>query len=468
MAIFDVDETGVVAPSLDEALALFRQDFQRLFGDDLVLDAQTPQGQIVGILAIVAVLIGEALVKIGNGTDADNAVGTQLDRLWSLLDILRQQASRSRLTATLTGVAGSGVPAGSRAKTTAGAEFETLAAVTLEPTPGVTVTMQAVQSGAVEAAAGTLTQIVTVVSGWETVTNGEAAVLGLARQDDATFRASAQTRTARASIGPLSALYGALEEALAGKTNAVENRTNGQDVQQGWTLEGHHILVVAEHGTTMDIERAVENHRGQGAGTMTAIRGAAPNDTMLDAVNNGTVTWNGTGYTGLDLTSSGTGALKAAALTTLLAGDAKPPTVAFIDGVYVAQFPWIPGEDPVFGTGTVEEAFGLDADAATASPGPFVRPRQRALTIAATVERFQGFPADGLNQMRAAPVEVVVSYAIGQQAWSNDILRALEGVPGTRVTALTVQHDSTDVSGVEVALDNLWTVQASDVAITIA
>ena len=86
-------------------------------------------------------------MALGNATSVDDAVGTQLDTLGSLLDVLRDTASRSRVTATLTGVSGTGVTAGSRAKTTAGAEFRTLAAVVLAPSPGVTVDMEAVETG---------------------------------------------------------------------------------------------------------------------------------------------------------------------------------------------------------------------------------------------------------------------------------------------------------------------------------
>ena len=48
-------------------------------------------------------------MSLGAATDPDNAVGTQLDRLYSLLDILRQIATRSRVTATVTGEAGTGL-----------------------------------------------------------------------------------------------------------------------------------------------------------------------------------------------------------------------------------------------------------------------------------------------------------------------------------------------------------------------
>ena len=357
MAIFRVDENGITVPSLEEAREGITSTFQQLFGDDLALDAQTPQGQLVGAIAVLEVVIGEVLTNLGNATDADLAVGTQQDALGTLLGILRRQATRSIVTATLTGVAGTGVLAGSRARTTGGAEFRTLADISLAPSPGVTVGMEAVEEGPVEAAAGTLTGIVTVIAGWETVTNAEDAVVGVARQDNVSYRQTYTARTGRLSQGPLAAIEAPIVEALATRRNVLENRDDAATTIQEWTLRPHAVLAVVEGGNDTAITRAIENSRGLGAPTMSAIRGATPNNVALDAVTNGTVTWNGTDYTGLDLSAANTEVLKAAALTTHLSSDNTPPTVAYIDGRYVAQFSWKPDANPVFGTATVEDAY---------------------------------------------------------------------------------------------------------------
>ena len=160
----------------------------------------------------------------------------------------------------------------------------------------------------------------------------------------------------------------------------VENDKAVSTVEQEFTVYRSHVLAVVQSGTDATIQRAIETARGMGVGTMTAIVGGTPDNNALDAVNNGTVNWNGTDYTGLDLTGSGTDELKAAALTTLLSADAVPPVVAAIDGVYIAQYAWLPTATPAFGTGTVATDFGFGADAVV-SPGPFIRTRTRALNV---------------------------------------------------------------------------------------
>ena len=136
----------------------------------------------------------------------------------------------------------------------------------------------------------------------------------------------------------MDAIRSAIDEALGGKQNVVENFTAVSTVEQEFTVYRSHVLAVVQSGTDVTIQRAIETARGMGVGTMTAIVGGTPDNAALDAVNNGTVNWNGTDYTGLDLTGSGTDALKGAALTALLSGDPIPPVVAAIDGVYIAQY----------------------------------------------------------------------------------------------------------------------------------
>lgn len=470
--VFDITPTGASAASLAENRSNLDARQREAFGEDLSMSPQTPQSMWSGIAALGLTEVGEQGVRAALfGSSVDHAEGVFLDAIGSLLDINRLVATRSRVTVTMTGVAGTGVPQGSRAKTDPdGDEFRTLADAVLSPA-GITVEMEAVEEGPVEASSGTLTVIVTVIAGWETITNTADASAGIARQSDANFRASFLVRTAHSSIGPMPALEAALDEAGSLKTRVTENNTDIAAEIQGWTLRAHSILVVAQSGSDGDIRRSIENHRGLGVGVNTAIIGATPDDAALTAITNGTVTWNGTDYTGLDLSGTSTPAEKATELTTLLEGTALLPasgvTVIYLDGIYRAIYGWLPDVAPNFGTGSTEDAFGLDADNNAYPAGPFVRPTERALVVGMDLERGDGFPADGLSLVREGVLARVRQYGVGVQLWSNDLLTTGELIAGTRITAITVQYDSTDVSGVAVPLTNLWTLTSSDLTITV-
>ena len=460
----EVSPTGVRINSLAENVEEQHTRMRALLGEDLSLSPQTPQAQIAGINALQITEVCEAIAANAMATSVDHAAGVALDALGSNVDIERAIATRSRVTVTVAGVAGVGVPAGSRARTDpAGDAFRTLTDVILSP-GGITVDMEAIAEGPVPALAGTLTDIVSVIAGWETITNPADAVLGVDRQGDDQYRRTYKMRVAQSSVGPLAALEAALHEARAERIKTAENNTDASITVQEWIIRPNSILTIAESGTEGDITRAVENHRGMGVGTMTAISGGDPDNTALDPITSGTVNFDGADYTGLDLSASGTPALKAAALSALL-GDAID--VAYADGRYLVSYQWRPNYAPRFGAGTVETAFGLDPASGAYPPGPFARPRGRELTITIAVTRRTGFPADGIAQIRAALLAVVAGYGIGEEAWLNDFLSAVERVGGTRVTALTVQHDSADISGVAVPLDAVWTLALADLAITV-
>ena len=266
----------------------------------------------------------------------------------------------------------------------------------------------------------------------------------------------------------MAALEAALADAEAVPYRAEANSTTAAVTVQEMPINAHALLVVAGSGTDTDVRRAVEYHRGMGVPTMTAIVGGTPDNTTLDTVTAGAITWAGTGYTALDLSSASDADAKAAALTTLLAGRSGVSVVS-IDGTYWAFYEWTPDMSPVFAAGTVADAFGLSADGGASTPaGPFLRTRNRALTVTLAVTRAAGFPADGLVQIRTAVTGRVAGYGLGETLWVNDVLVAAESVPGTRVTASTVTHDSATLAGEVIPpLDARWALALSDLTVTL-
>ena len=495
--ILKVDATGAAGASLAQTVDGLNERQRAAFGADLAATPQTPQAQWSGIAGLGLTEVGEAGARAAvYGSSVDHAIGVHLDAIGSVADVRRLQATHSRVVATLTGVGGVAVPAGSRAKTTDGDEFATTEAAVLLAT-GVDVVMQAVETGPVMAVAGALDRIVTGIEGWETVTNAAAAVLGRNRQDDDVYKRLYRARAAHSSVGPMEGLKAALTEAGASRRVVVDNPTNAAVVRQLWTLPPHSVFAIVAGGLDGDIHRAVENHRGMGATTLTAIVGGAPPTGGIAAlVTPFTLMWRGTTATVADAVwaAAADNEARAAAITTAIGGDV---TVAWTGHRFIAQFEWAPLDTTAgFDTGAMVTALGLNPDAAAASPGPFVRPTARALAVAFTLTRRAGFPGDGLERVRSSVLARVggmdaiadrdltddareairaqldilgaaEGYAIGEEAWINDLLGAAERVPGTRITLLTVQADSADVSGVGVDLGKLWALAAGDLSITV-
>ena len=464
-----VTPQGVTGRSLVEYVTILGERFQASFGDDLDLSPETPQGQLIGILALALAEQDESIVQLGNAMSLDHASGNQLDDLGSLLDVNRVAASRSRVTATLTGTTGTGIPAGTLAATTGGDQFETLTAVVLADDP-ITVEMQATKDGPVQAKAGTLVTRVTLISGWATVTNAADAVLGVDKETDAVYRARFTARTANSAMGPVAALSAAIAEAQASKWLVEENNTAETVTKQNFRIYSHSSTIIAQGGTDESLSLAIELHRGLGSGIVNVIHGGAPTNTDIVAINNGSFTWDGTEYSGVDFSGASTGAAQATVLQNAINDDTV--VVTFWGGAFHVFYPWEPNTSlPQFGTGSTEVALGLTPAAAAYPQGPFSRPVIADLTVTADVaiSRVNGFPADGLNRMRQAAINTVEAYRIGQSAWANDILCALETVPGTQVTNLTVQDaGGNNISGSLPNLHNLWRLPSANLTLTLS
>lgn len=461
-----VDPTGARASSLAENEQQLSDDWRQRLGDDLSLEPETPQRQIISVEALALTEVGEAIVESTNGWDLDRATGAQLDAIGSILRIRRLAGRHSLVTATLDGVSGTVIPSRTRARTAAGAVFETISTAILEDDP-ISVEMRSVAVGPIAAAAGELTEIATIIVGWETVTNAAAATLGELRQSDASYRAALKALSARNGIGAMTNLAAAIAETRARRYRIHENRTANAQTIQGFTLAPHAILVVAEGGDDADLTRAIETHRGMGAPTMSAFSGGDPDESALARISAGDLSYDGVAYTALDLSGTTTPAERAAALAAKIGALTGVNYFWPSDGYYVAMMEWQPGRSPAFSDDAVTQAFGLDPDHVTAPPGPFIRPRERALSVTIDVTIDSLFPADGLQQIRELVSMRVLTYRIGETIWSNDIQALAETLPGTRVTSLRLLDGTRDVSGAEVPIDAVWTLDPTDLTINL-
>ena len=128
-------------------------------------------------------------MAVANGQSLDHAIDYQIDEIGGEHDVLRREATRTAVTLTLRGVAGTVVAAERRAQTTTGIVFLTSANATIGTTGTVDVAATAQIAGAFVIAAGDVGNILDVVSGWESVTNAAAGVTGRNRESNSVYRA---------------------------------------------------------------------------------------------------------------------------------------------------------------------------------------------------------------------------------------------------------------------------------------
>ena len=205
MAYNYLTTTGVIVPDESAVLSDVQQEYRDVFGANLDVSETSPQGKLIA--AEVKSRIGAAQnnAAVANQINPNVSEGTFFDALWALLGGARNPETKSTFTAppTLTGAAGTLIPAGALAETPAGDRFVSLSAVTLDSSGSGTVGFQSVAGGPIPAAVGQLSNIVTSVIGWETITNTVAATPGQLREGGALARKRRRdTVGANAATGP--------------------------------------------------------------------------------------------------------------------------------------------------------------------------------------------------------------------------------------------------------------------------
>jgi hypothetical protein len=205
--------------------------------------------------------------QVANQINPNYAGGVFLDAIWALTGGSRVAATHSTVTATLGGVIGTLIPAGTRARTSAGDEFETLTSVTIGVGNIITANMQSVETGAISCASGELTDLVDNVLGWETITNPLAAVLGTLTESDEVSRRRRRNTLGllgrSLAVSVLSAVY-----AVEGVASAAyrENYTTSNATIDGILIDANTIYVCVDGGTSADIGQALLSSKSGGCG----------------------------------------------------------------------------------------------------------------------------------------------------------------------------------------------------------
>lgn len=261
-------DTGVIVPDMSQTLSQVAAEFRAVFGQSLSVDPSTPQGMLITRIAEMRDSVARNNCDVANQINPNVAGGVFLDALVGLHFGQRRAASRSTVTATVTGANGTIIPKGSVAKTTLGARFETMYAVTISGSTQVQ--MQAIETGPVGADAGTLTKIETSISGWSTVTNPLAATLGRDVESDAQLRSRRLDMLGTQSTSTIAAIRSRISAQVAGLIShaVVDNPTLSPVTIKGVSIAAKSIAVFTAGGASADIARAIYNATPAGVPTV--------------------------------------------------------------------------------------------------------------------------------------------------------------------------------------------------------
>src|SRR5690606_23263257 len=85
-----LDENGLQVQTRDELVEYFTAKYKDIYGDDINLESNTPDGQMMNIFIQAILDTQDLLVQIYNGFDPDLAVGKVLDQRVTINGIQRR------------------------------------------------------------------------------------------------------------------------------------------------------------------------------------------------------------------------------------------------------------------------------------------------------------------------------------------------------------------------------------------
>jgi len=279
---------GIQVQTFQEIYDELAAGYRAIYGEDINLDADSPDGQRVAIEAQL-VLDAQSFGALEyNQRDPDFALGQSLNSIIKLSGITRRPTTRSQVDVTVVTDRPLTLPVDYTVEDDLGQSWSTLAARTLIAGT-TTVTVFAVNFGAIAADPDTIVNPVTVVIGVQSVTNPASATVGVDEETDQDLR----VRRNRSLETPQSSSIGRMFTALASVPNVtgVAVYENDTDATDSDGIPAHSLWVVVEGGSVAAIIETMTKNKTGGKGMVGSVTGTfsepvtRPNGTTFTIVH---------------------------------------------------------------------------------------------------------------------------------------------------------------------------------------
>jgi uncharacterized phage protein gp47/JayE len=259
-----IDANGAAAPTFEDILQSFIAAYQQVYGSDLYLGADSQDFQWLAVQSQIVHDTNQAVIAAYFSYSPTFAQGIGLSSVVKINGIARLAPSTSTATVTLVGQAGTTINNGAVADVFDNA-WDLPAQVIIPPSGEIEVTAIARDPGALRAEPGTITRMLTLVPGWQSVTNLIAAQPGRPLESDAALRRRQTVSVSLPAITPRLAILGAVANIPGvGQVQVYDNDTDSVD-ENG--IPAHSIAVVVEGGDALAIATQILFKKNVGCGT---------------------------------------------------------------------------------------------------------------------------------------------------------------------------------------------------------
>lgn len=259
---------GLVIPTDSAVLDAVQSDMDGAFGGGLNPALETPQGQLASSQTAIISDKNAEFAYFVNQVDPQFSADKFQDAIARIYFIDRKPAVATAVEATLSGIAGTVIPALTLAQDTSGNTYVLSAEAIIGGAGTVTAQFQNIVTGPIPCAAGTLTQVYQSIPGWDAITNAADGVMGSVVESRADFEYRRKNSVAINALGTLPSIYANvfnLDDVL--DVYATENTSNAT-VNTGATnypLIEHSIYVAVVGGIDADIAQAIWRKKNDGS-----------------------------------------------------------------------------------------------------------------------------------------------------------------------------------------------------------
>jgi uncharacterized phage protein gp47/JayE len=262
---YELNENGIKIPTLSELLEIKKQEFREIYGADINIEQNSPDGQFINIEAQAETDLGEFIVGVYNSFDPDTATGRELDRVASYKGIQRKGATYTQLNIRLETDRACIVKAGFTIGDSVGNNFLLLNDFACDGAGVYSVLFQAETIGEVTVALNTVNNIVTPVLGVVSVLNNSSPLnVGVNEEDDLSLRARFNQSVALNGDSHIDNLYSRILNLDGVVSCYIDNNRTNETNEYG--TPPHSIWVIVSGGTDGDIANAIYSTISDGCG----------------------------------------------------------------------------------------------------------------------------------------------------------------------------------------------------------
>ena len=274
-----IDANGLQVKTLSELIGELEDALRDIYGADINIDPDTPDGQLINIVAQAGVDTREIIASLVASFDPDQASGRILDQRVALNGIQRRGGTFTFTPITITtdralnlvGLNGDvlepepDVPNLYTVTDGAGTRFFLVSSTSIAEAGDHVLQFRAADVGRVEITLNTITEPETIIAGVTQVNNPEApTVIGEDEETDGALKLRRRQSTAIGSTGGLDSLIAALLNIEGVITALVLENPTGETDADG--VPPNSIWVIVEGGSDEDIGEAIYAKKSLGAG----------------------------------------------------------------------------------------------------------------------------------------------------------------------------------------------------------